>query len=112
MTAVRNRYDFGDDLSRNRRQVLIDLVHTEIIHHLLQYYKPVATNISCKNCIDRGIAQQMELIATTQAEEEFFSEDNLAITFGPSYLVSNRPMQAERFSRLTEVLDVIFKNKR
>ena len=94
-------------LSRHERAVLIDLVHTELIQKAISLISPQSVNVSCKNCIDRGIAQQVELVAKYRLEHGLpvFTEDLSAVTFAPSLFVSNRPMNEGRFVRLVSVLD-------
>jgi hypothetical protein len=107
ISSVRSQYPLPPVLSRHDRAVLIDLVHTELIQRVIADTSPQSVNISCKNCIDRGVAQQVELVAKYRFEngQPIFTEDLSAVAFAPSLFVSNRPMQNDRFVRLVSVLD-------
>jgi hypothetical protein len=110
--SVCTRYTVAKTLSRHERSVFIDLVHTEIIQSLLYHYAPQTMNISCLNCIDRGVAQQLQFVAQyhIQRHEEVLTKEFYAAAFAPAYLVSNRTMQNKRFTRLVSVLDRMLQN--
>ena len=107
LSSVRSHYPSPPVLSRHERAVLIDLVHTELIQRVIADVSPRSVNISCKNCVDRGVAQQVELVAKYRFEKgrPIFTEDLSAVAFAPSLFVSNRPMEKDRFVRLVSVLD-------
>jgi hypothetical protein len=113
VSLARNLCKGENVLSRHRRCVLLDIVHTEMIRLLTTHYQPTTMNISCRNCIDRGVAQQIEVVAamSTNPQKEILSKPGLAFTLGSAFLVSNRVMQVDRFARLVSVLDVLLKTK-
>jgi hypothetical protein len=99
-------------LTRQDRTILIDLFHTELIQICLDLYQPTTMNISCKNCIDRGVAQADLFVAKHRIDthQQVLTKDLYVATFAPAYLVSNRPMQEDRFIRLVNVLEVMLQS--
>jgi hypothetical protein len=101
---VKNQYSMPATLDRHERAILIDLVHTELIKRFLMLYEPDSCNISCLNCIDRGVAQQLQVL-TSLKPHPHIDQSCAEKLFIPAWNVSGRLMQEERFVRMVSVLD-------
>lgn len=99
----------GKPLSRADCRTYLDLVQTELLHQLLLSTRPKSTNITCKNCIDRGPCQQVLLASWVDRARDRPAMDisKALLLLVPAWLVSGRAMQRERFERCLGALQVL-----
>ncbi len=90
-------------------RAFLDFAQSEMLHRFLAKLVPQSMNISCKNCIDRGPAQQVLLSSWLNYLEgqAVFDADRALMLLAPAWLVSGRAMQRDRFDRCISALEML-----
>lgn len=107
--SVHSKYFKGSpSLTGQERQDFIEIVYISILDALVNEYKPLTMNISCKQAMDRGPGLALLWIVSREGEKNIKSE--AALFLAPPLLIHNRPSHLPRLQRLLSAFSTIQKN--
>lgn len=93
------------ELSKEQRMDFIEIVYAFLIDYLISKVEPDYYNISCKDCIDRGIGMNglfffFQYLQQESVSQLFPYEDLEAMIFAPAIFVREREIKRERLGRM------------
>lgn len=106
-------FDYQSVLSKQEREVFIELTYLHIIEEVLQRYQPTYCNISCRHSIDRGPSILALFYAYQRLKEGHWTEEDnqmlLTILFVPPIITHHRGPHTYRIERFQQAFEQLLK---
>ena len=111
-TVQKEYFSNKENLTVNERKNFIEFTYNYIIDYCIETLDFDSANITCKDCIDRAIAETVKYYVHNNRKAKKELDKNMKIklsslVLGLPILVANRPMEKLRFERLLGVLDYL-----